>query len=1418
MEYDPLTNPEMDEQDLLLKELSENGVLKEDVRQRKAEEEVFAKELREARQDQTSDQLPSITASQQAGAEPLPQATTTAPTQPEDEEPQVGMWKELEAAKGNAEAEDAWYIKYHGKTKDEYFETMAAIHGGPVQTFTRVGDIVGKTAAAAGLGVIDIVPDIVGLVGGEKGREFNDWFDRQTRFENPAYRAVRQIFGVVAPVAGGTKAALTAFKVARMPRVAKALAAFGIDLGVDAAFIGVSDQGKDDNLFRTLDDIFPWLNFSDNIKTLDDDSTEVRRIKNLYASGPMAIVGNILGTSLALGNKVKPFSWFKPKDEQAAAVKKALQETNNDPETIIRIAEIDEALTSKTTTQKETTLLKAERKKLKEQLETTGYSDVTTEPLESSVSRKLDLEEEEITEAAIRKVEEDPFSQSYDPVVTPSLAKEGTTGRPGIEPGATLRNAGDVSAIKNGVSKGDPAPIVSENMLTKFLKAGGSSRKAVVGMFESFRDAGDFDAKVAGFRFTKAQMDDDAFELYADIVNTPDVDELKKLFSTRRRDIKQIKDGEISYITDVDYQAAGFAMRDLIDEYLGRGIAAQSGRTMTTLGAEVRTLSESANVFDGIVDENIVMEKVIDKIAFLTEEVAISKYVAGWQLNNKGFFQRFAKSDNPDNLAKLTLKEFTVARNKAHKKAMEFRQNLLRVKDENPQLLRPLMDSYVLSNGNVDTIDKLNTWAFDQINPANYLYNKKGQNLFSKSLTSIVLNNMLSGLSAARTGIANTVALVQKPINALLSHGIASAFSSDADELKRFAYVYGAWAETNRRATVAAWKTLKAVNADPTANIDLIRKDLRLYEDKTWEAVDDVAENIWKKEDFGKATMYNWAKLQKNVAQWPLMRWGTTAMAAEDSYVGSTLASQVARIRAYDDVLKSGKEVTPKALQEAEKAAYAKMFDENGRLTDWAASNMTGEVALNLDDDVAGVISRAIDKIPALRHFVAFPRTGINSLKVAGSYVGTSAIPIPGLSKYNKVLYARTQEEIADALADHGLKNFDTDPNAMAIFKHLKREYQGRLAFSAGLVASLWGWAMAGNIRGNGAVNAGDRRNQRDSLGFRTKEIKIGDKWVSFTGFDGIEPTLTILGDLAYHARDISPEKSEQLRARLAWTLTATFLDKTFMSGLEPFFSILDGNETAFNKAAANTMRSYIPMSGALGAIANGISSSQKDIHNDLIGYVQNRLPGVNTLLPEQIDFWTGKPLNDIDNPFLRILNAGSPIKFSDDQEPWRKWLYETGWDGMSRMRKDSSGNHEYTPEQRELIYRYMAEDNLDEVMASNKFMGNAFFNEIIGKLRALKQRAKYPLDKEGNPIEFNVELTPVHNAINKVLRESKKRAEQRLLKENPQIAESIFAQQRVDKFMQGGQIEEAARAAEEQKTQLKGSEQIKQFSQYGSN
>ena len=1392
--------PEPSPAEILDQSITESQVLEQEFQQRQA----AAEEAIRAQQEDPG-QLKSLSADQMAGVAPLDEKAL--------------KWQSFsEAQDAGPEALEAWYLENTGRTKDEYAQMIADNHD-----FAGLMEF-GKLSLAGGLGLVDNVVDAMALPGvdrGGLGAEFNKWWDKKTKFENPAYQAARDILGALIPVAAGSGAATSAINATKLTRTQKALSILGAEIGIDAAYIGVSDQGKEDNLFRTLDDAFPWLEISDDLKTLDDDSTAVRRLKNVYAGTPLAIVGNVLGTALTLKNKIPSFGWFKPKDEQAVAAKKALQQTNNDPETLVKLAKIDEAIASKTLTKAEVKELENTKTILKDQLENKGFSDVTSEPLESGVTREMDLDQIEMDEAAIRKLEADPFTIRYDPVITYALAKPGTVGRPGIKPGAAIRNAGDFTAINKGVVSGDPAPMVSEGVLSKFLKAGGRSRNAVLGLMEAARDAGDYDVVVDKFRFTKSQMDEDAFKWYTEIIGANDVEELRRSFT---RDVKNIKGGSVEYLSEDATLGAAFAMRDLTGRYLGRPIAAQSARVMGTLGAEVRTLSESAQMFEGIVDENVVAEKVIDKLSMLTEEFALSKYVAGWQLQNKNFFQKVMGAADADNLVQMTIAEFDVASSKAHQQAMNLRKMLTELKDSDPQLMKPLMDAFVLSNGNVDTIDKLTKWAFDNINPANYIANKNGMNLFSKNLTSIVLNNVLSGLSAGRAILANSVALVQKPINSFLGTGITAAFTKDADEIRRFSYIHSGIVETNRRALNNAWQTLKAVNADPTANIDLVRKDLRLFDNKTWDTVDDVAENLWKGENQGAYAMYTWAKMNKNVAEWPAMRWGTTAMSGADGYVNSSMASMVARIRAYDNLAQQGIEPTAKALRAAEKEVYATMFDESGRMTDWAASHMSGEIALNLDNEAANFISGAIEKAPLLRHLIMFPRTGLNALQVAGSYTvlaGETAAALAlrkqGLSRYAKVLTAKTKDEIGEALAMHGLKNIDDDPNAMAIFEYLKREYRGRLAFSGLLVASLGSFAMAGNIRSNGAVNPQERKLHRDSLGWRPKEIKLGGKWVSYAGLDTIEPILTLLGDYAFHARDISPEKSGEMMDQLIWTISATFLDKTYLKGLEPLIKIANGDETALNRMIANTARGYIPAAGAMGVVANAISSSQKDIYNDFIGYLMNRVPVANTTLPEQIDFWTGKPLNDIDNPILRALNAISPIKVSDDQEPWRKWLFESGWDGHSMMRRDSTGKHEYTPEQREIIYRFMAKDNLAAEIASKRFMGNQAFNNILGEVRDLKKNKRRVMDRDGNPIEYRVQLTPVHRAIDNLISEAKKRAEARLLADAryADLAAGIYTQQAVDEAMKAGDIEGAFGIAQKRKQQLSKQEKIQQFSQY---
>lgn len=1391
-----------------------------DLRQQQMmQEEQAIRAEQERYQQELSGELPSSAQQPQPQPQPEPEPEPVvqpkAPTFPTDQKGE--FWKGFnEALKAGPEATEAWYQENTGLSKEEYMQWVDSQSGDPAP------NPLGMTALAAGAGIADLPIDILSLPMFDRGglmAEFNKKWDKTTRFQNPGWQSARNILGAIIPIAASTRVATGLIGATSLPRTQKALALLGADIGIDAIFMGVSDQGKEDNLFRQLDDAFPWLNISDDLKTLDDDSTIVRRIKNIYANTPLAIVGNLLGSSLDLINKVPSFGWFKPKDETAAITKEIMQSTNTDADTLLEIARINEAIASKTLSKADLKDVTALKEALEQQLKTKGFSDATKEPLETAVTREMDLDQVEMDEAAIRALEADPWTSGYNPVITPSLAKPGTVGRSGIKPGAVIRNAGDFTAINQGVVSGDPAPMVSENMLTKFLKAGGRSRKAVLGLMEAARDAGDYDVVVNKFRFSKSQMADEAYKWYTEIIGANDVEALRRAFP---RDTK--RGGQIQYLGEEATLGAAYAMRDLIDRYLGRPIVEQSARVMGTLGSEVRSLSESAQMFEGIVDENVVAEKVIDKLTMLTEEFALSKYVAGWQLQNYNFLDRVRSGRTAGDAVEMTIAEFDQASSKAHEQAMNLRKMLTELKDSDPQMMKPLMDAFVLSNGNVDTIDKLTKWAFDNIDPLNYIANKDGMNLWSKSLTSIVLNNVLSGLSAGRAAIANAVALVQKPINSFLGTGLTSIFSKDADELRRFAYINSGIAETNRRALNNAWQTIKSVHKDPSANIDLVRKDLQMFDSKTWDTVDDVAEKVWKEQNKGAYAMYTWAKLNKHVAEWPWMRLNTTLMAGADGYVNTSMASMVARIRAYDNLAQQGIEPTAKALRNAEKEVYATMFDESGRMTDWAASHMSGEIALNLDNEAASAIAGVMDRIPLLRHLIMFPRTGLNALQVAGSYTvlaGETAFATlmrrQGVSKYAKVLTAKTEDEIAAALGMHGLKNIKDDPNAMAIFEYLKREYRGRLAFSALLVASLGSYAMAGNIRGNGAVNPAERKLHRDTLGWRPKEIKIGGKWVSYAGLDTIEPVLTLLGDYAFHANDISPEKSGEIMDQLTWTLSATFLDKTYLKGLEPLIKIVNGDETALNRAGANIARSFIPGSGFLGVGANLISSSQKDIHKDMMGYIKNRIPVVNTTLPEQIDFWTGKPLNDIDNPILRALNAISPIKVSDDREDWRQWLFETGWDGHAMIRRDSTGKHEYTPEQREAIYRLIGEQNLAARIASSEFMHNKEYNRIIDEVKALKNKREYVYDRDGNPIEYRVQLTSVHTAIETLIREAKAKAEAELFSraEYADIADSIYTQQAVDEAMKNNNIKLAEQLALERKKKLSKPDKIKQFSQY---
>ena len=914
---------------------------------------------------------------------------------------------------------------------------------------------------------------------------------------------------------------------------------------------------------------------------------------------------------------------------------------------------------------------------------------------------------------------------------------------------------------------------------------------------EGAKELGNFDTVVDGFRFSRNQMDEAAWSIYNSIMQPGSTKNLKRLFASQR-DIKHLVDGtQIKYATEAQAMAAGFAMRDLVDIYLGRNIAVTSARVMDTLGREISNIGQASIKYYDIADDDRLMTMALDKLEFLMSEYGVNKYISGWQLQNKNWFNRLSTSADPANITTMLKQEFDMAVSSKQASAKKVRQALEGLKETNPEAIAPLMEAFAYSNGDVDTIAKLYKWAEDQISISGFLVSPdpKRMNLFARGAWSVVYNNVLSGLAASKAAVGNGFKLMIQPVESLLGHGIEAVIQGDLEPVKRSLYYHGAAFETTRRALGDAWSRVRKVNESPEEFLQSIRKDFVIKEDSAWDIVDGMSE-VWEKEgNKGALFQYNWAKASKDVANMKALRWGMTAMSGIDAATDTFQATKMSRLKAYDDVLTNGGHDAPEMLLKAEQTHYATMFDKHGLLTDVATKNASGEVALNLDDRVTSWINTATEAVPALKLWFMFPRTGNNQVKLASSY--TPLMAIPGLNKYAKVLRAGNDiDKIKVALAEHGIKSFENTPNAMAIYKNLQAEYRGRLALSSMTSLSLFNYALGGNIRGNGPVNASERQKLRDQ-GFLPKTINIAGKWVSYDGIPLLDPTLTLLGDLGYYADDIGSSMTEEILDKLAWSMSATFINNTPLYGIEPFLAAMNGDESAWQRMTAQLVRGAIPMSGTLGVVSNAITSSQKDIYKDFQGYVKNRLPVFSSTLPERYDIWTGEPINDIDNHLLRFLNALSPVKVSGTQEPWRAWLLRTGWDGVSLITRTSSGGVEYTAEQRELITKYMGEEQMYKQI--ERIMKNKAYNEQINKVRELRRRG-IPFEE----IKLNEQKLPVFHILNKIVADAKLRAEFRLMRENPELEMNLIGQKRADNLMEQGRVDEAAESIDNTQNRIK--------------
>ena len=1318
----------------------------------------------------------------------------------------------MEQAQKEQEEEDLQKQVEQDKLKYDYTAQSGRFSSG-TEADVKAMEVVGPlVTAAAGLPFIDLGMDVAGMLGGQA---IDDAWDEKTRFSSPTSRMIRDVTGVIVPTVVGTAFAAprvgsAVFRATKGSGIARGLSKVFTAAGVDMSVVGVSDYSeRDEGIMNALDGLLDNMgnplgfDIPDAIKVMDGDSPPIRRLKLMGESGIFSLFGDALGYVFQRGKG--PVEWLVPKDEIAQNYKISAALENPDPYSVKRTHEIDdellyanEARLAKGLKKDEAELLDAkisqletEKAEIIEEVQATGISRATEDPLESYVQKQDATRDWQVGEIAARKYNADPSYSKYDPDIQSELADPSQIVRYSTPPAAVARNAADIAIMEQMPQKGVPNPVVTDPMLQDGLGVGEGSRAIIKEIAEEKSQAGVYDAAFSGMRATYKEIEEAGWNTFTKILEAEDVDQLKSLFLDKR-DVRELARGvTVSPISDPAAMEVGPALAALTQLHLTDDIAKTSARVMKTTGLEIETISEALNKFKGAVDPTRASQIIHDKMVFLFEEYGLNKSLAGWSLNNKKWW-------NPKNWGKKSPKQVFDEINdlvtKNRENAVNMHNRMKKLFEENPKAAIALAQAYDFTNGEVDTLVKMTKWAHKQMSPTSLLFNADGKlNLFAKGLKQIRYNDVLSGLSAIKAAYGNATALIMKPIEYMTGASVSALVDKNLTDLKAGWYAFNAFSAQGP-ALKDGYEMFKRAARDPDSVMDRVRTDYKFTDDEAWDVLDGIEDLALSEKDQGKVAMIRWMRINRDLGKNPILRWGNNAMLGIDTYSNTLLATANSRFRAYHELL-GASDVPPTRFQldAAANKHYQNLFDNNEMIQDSWLKHTSGEVALNTDTVAAKAITELTNTFPPLIPFMMFPNTRVNWIRKSLTYMPVVNL-LDGRTRklYDALLSGNKESKIFEALAEHGIDG-TKEPQFRMIYKNLLLEQAGRVAMGATLTMGLMRYALEGNIRGNLPPGRQDQRFWRDNE-ITPKQIKIGGTWISFDGVPPFDPVLTIVGDMAYHANDLGPKFIEDTRDQLIWTLAQSIDNANPASGIDALVQLVGGDQgAAISRHFANEVRSMIPLSGAQGVIANAISSSQKDIYDNFQAYLFNRLPFVNLTLPEQTDHWTGRKIKDIDNPILRILNAASPVKISGDSEPWRQWLLSTGYNSTTMLSKDSTGSYDYTPEIRQKILEYMGENETwREVEALMKDPQNSFFLDELRdtRFKELRKQMRGEMTKEQG-LKENV--GPIYTRLNKIVRRSQEKAEKRAIEEGIIPIDSLLGRQLSNKYLRYGNVQKAA-------------------------
>lgn len=262
----------------------------------------------------------------------------------------------------------------------------------------------------------------------------------------------------------------------------------------------------------------------------------------------------------------------------------------------------------------------------------------------------------------------------------------------------------------------------------------------------------------------------------------------------------------------------------------------------------------------------------------------------------------------------------------------------------------------------------------------------------------------------------------------------------------------------------------------------------------------------------------------------------------------------------------------------------------------------------------------------------------------------------------------------------------------------LMAEMEGRYATGVMLMGSLTTMALFTDVTGNYPADQQERKAWIDE-GRPPMSIKVGNTWISYASFEPVNSMLAIAADMIRLTKMGGADAVQRIAHQFAYSITASYTDKSFLAGLSEIANILDPQnltDPSGLQLVLNTANNYAPYAGLRRSLANSFEPYRKELRNELDRMLIAAAPGYGGDVPSITSPITGQKLLSAGGG---LFNAVSPVRLYDANDDFvTNELTRIGYPTNNIVKTGEFGV-KLEPQHREKLAQILAKSGLNKAL-----------------------------------------------------------------------------------------------------------------------